>query len=910
MTLEIEDYDAPLGAERQYIVKLEDLEHYVKILSESKGFKEQYDMLRPGPQKACVVGMKPENKPKNRYPDLLPYDDSRVVLQKYKNDPNSDYINASYVDISNYIFHVTGWSVSAVLFANISILLGLIMVYQHNHLLLLMLDMNPSVFKRCNKMDAMGLHCSAGVGRSGTVMLLDSALEMSITEGKVDILGILYRMRQQRVNLIETEQYAFVYRALVEYHFGDISCKPANEMVLYFNKLRQLDPDAKKTGLELQFEKLRKLENPYFQQKCLTALTPNNKNKNRDPYILPPDDGRPVLKTSPPSNYINAIYAYHYGVQNHFVVTQYPLPNTVADFWQLLWDTGSSSIVVLNEISNKDEDDIWNFLWHPIRKSFDMVSPYLKTGNRVKKFLSHNSMENDPFKKRYPIKDQKRILLLSKEEINKIVDHAEELQKEEVKQKDAIEKYKKKVQGNKELIASFSQRKEPGSELRKKQFDLGTKFAKIELDRESRIEARKNLVLDQAYKRLFEQTDRVKYFKTAKNFDEMMKERDDQMETKLSHRDNQLKYDTEFLLKMLRDIDQYHYEEREQEKVKQRNKKQNAENLWKQRNELEQKKKVEKWEHLRNGYLLRDEDEQDVAKSEQKVRDEKEKVRKYKETLDHQVEDKEALFDIQQRLEKAEDIKAKLFNDAKREMTLEHKKIKEHIDKEKRDRKLNVANTINNEGAILKAKEAANLQKAVLEAEEKAQEENVMKQLKKSEDLEAFKKFYEQNVEAKEKRKYDERLKDYQEGRRIADNVDRLQKIEDAKMQNHGHLEKEVQHMQMHQIAKRQADKKDEEIEAMKDYMNHMRSLDNEEEMFQKYAQMEIENCEARGIDTYAMRRAARPGIECGNGPLFKNRGHIRPKYYASVWNPDDLTHIPQNQTLADTKSRLGFMLH
>ncbi|GFY63948.1 hypothetical protein TNIN_334121 [Trichonephila inaurata madagascariensis] len=37
-------YDAPLGAERQYIVKLEDLEHYVKTLSESKGFKEQYDV--------------------------------------------------------------------------------------------------------------------------------------------------------------------------------------------------------------------------------------------------------------------------------------------------------------------------------------------------------------------------------------------------------------------------------------------------------------------------------------------------------------------------------------------------------------------------------------------------------------------------------------------------------------------------------------------------------------------------------------------------------------------------------------------------------------------------------------------------------------------------------------------------
>ncbi|GFS48396.1 receptor-type tyrosine-protein phosphatase kappa [Trichonephila clavipes] len=440
MTLEIENYDAPLGAERQYIVKLEDLEHYVKTLSESKGFKEQYDMLRPGPQKSCVVGMKPENKPKNRYQDLLPYDDSRVILQKHKNDPNSDYINASYVDGykkgTRYIctqgpldttivdFWRMIWQEDVnviVMTANIieggkkkcekywpdkiskvaDIIITLqnemsfidyttrnfklqkvgvsghriVRQYQYtawpDHgvptyapALLNMLKNIQTFQKIQQKRTPWVLHCSAGVGRSGTVMLLDSALEMSLAEGKVDVLGILYRMRQQRMNLIETEQYAFVYRALVEYHFGDISCKPANEMVLYFNKLRQVDPNAKKTGLELQFEKLRKLENPYFQQKCLAALTPNNKNKNRDPYILPPDDGRPVLKTSPPSNYINAVYAYHYGVQNHFVITQYPLSNTVADFWQLLWDTGSSSIVVLNEISNKDEneDDIEELL--------------------------------------------------------------------------------------------------------------------------------------------------------------------------------------------------------------------------------------------------------------------------------------------------------------------------------------------------------------------------------------------------------------------------------------------------------------------------------------------------------------------------------------------------------------------
>lgn len=433
MTLEIQSYDSPPGVEKQYVVKLEDLEHYVKSLSKSGGFKEQYEMLRSGPHKPCSVGKKAENKNKNRYQDLLPYDDSRVVLQKLKNDPHSDYINASYVDgyekgvryictqgpLENTIedFWRMVWqedvnviSMTAniiengkkkcekywpdkvlktgeiiVSFSSEMVFLDytvrnfklqkvgvsghrIIRQYQYTawpdhgvpsyplSLVMMLKDMKQYQ-KAEHKSTPWVLHCSAGVGRSGTVMVLDSAMEMSKVESKIDVLGLLYKMRQQRINLIETvEQYTFVYRALVEYHFGDISCKPANEMVLYFNKLRQTDPETRKTGLELQFEKLRKMEPEHFQQKCLSAITPNNKNKNRDPYIIPPDHGRPVLKTNPPSNYINAVYTHDYGKQNHFIATQYPLPNTIADFWQLLWDTGTCAVVILNEINNKDEN--------------------------------------------------------------------------------------------------------------------------------------------------------------------------------------------------------------------------------------------------------------------------------------------------------------------------------------------------------------------------------------------------------------------------------------------------------------------------------------------------------------------------------------------------------------------------
>ena len=38
-----------------------------------------------------------ENKKKNRYPDKLPYDHNRVILNAVLNGSNSDYINASSV---------------------------------------------------------------------------------------------------------------------------------------------------------------------------------------------------------------------------------------------------------------------------------------------------------------------------------------------------------------------------------------------------------------------------------------------------------------------------------------------------------------------------------------------------------------------------------------------------------------------------------------------------------------------------------------------------------------------------------------------------------------------------------------------------------------------------------------------
>ncbi|XP_006867901.1 PREDICTED: receptor-type tyrosine-protein phosphatase-like N isoform X2 [Chrysochloris asiatica] len=87
---------------------------------------------------------------------------------------------------------------------------------------------------------------------------------------------------------------------------------------------------------------------------CATAEGESNVKKNRHPDFLPYDHARIKLKveSSPSrSDYINASpIIEHDPRMPAYIATQGPLSHTIADFWQMVWESGCTVIVMLTPL--------------------------------------------------------------------------------------------------------------------------------------------------------------------------------------------------------------------------------------------------------------------------------------------------------------------------------------------------------------------------------------------------------------------------------------------------------------------------------------------------------------------------------------------------------------------------------
>ncbi|XP_039929447.1 receptor-type tyrosine-protein phosphatase C isoform X2 [Hirundo rustica] len=236
------------------------------------------------------------------------------------------------------------------------------------------------------------VHCSAGVGRTGTYIGIDAMLEGLDTEGRVDVYGYIVKLRRQRCLMVQVEsQYILIHQALVEYNqYGETEVS-LSELHSSLNNLERKDHPSEPSLLEAEFQRLPSYKGWRTQN---SANREENKSKNRNANIIPYDFNRVPIRheedcskegehdsdessdedsdSEESSKYINASFITGYWGPKAMIATQGPLQETISDFWQMVFQRKVKVIVMLTELKEGDQELCAQY-WGEGKQTYDGI---------------------------------------------------------------------------------------------------------------------------------------------------------------------------------------------------------------------------------------------------------------------------------------------------------------------------------------------------------------------------------------------------------------------------------------------------------------------------------------------------------------------------------------------------------
>ncbi|XP_063789583.1 cilia- and flagella- associated protein 210 [Pseudophryne corroboree] len=519
--------------------------------------------------------------------------------------------------------------------------------------------------------------------------------------------------------------------------------------------------------------------------------------------------------------------------------------------------------------------------------------------------------------------DLRQVTVLPKAEWERIVKNSNALENEartryeELKEREALHlRSKEVVKGWPNTISGLRQKRLKSKQLREEKEEAEKE--RIDLEEAQYQAEKRREAIEKAKTKLYYQNDKVRAFHSGYLLTEVLRERDAQMELKNKLLNMSNKQDKDAVSDMQRELHESMYNEQQRALQKHTERKKNAQDLLKQLQEHRHAAVLEKQANYKEGVeigRLTRLHEWEINKLAKMKMDEKREIMNAH--LAH-VADKNFLEAVDKQKEEENDDMVRQYILAKKKMESLKRERELEVYRKTIERRDKITDLL---AAQMKEKfddEEQRTANAIAELERKSKKENQEKEEKIKADIKAITEHRLAMRKKKEKEEEDEKLRALQALHEIkeADNFFIAQQKEKMRRAKEG--QKKVQTMQIQQMAEKTTmSQMEREVELEYDKQNLMDSH-KEELVFQNYARQVIDSAIKAGKNPYPLKKAAEIGTGGGRGPVYPERGGIRPSYQvqdtSGVQLPafqnvttQEIKEIHDSGDIQQTKRRLGF---